>query len=101
VPGPVARAPAPVSALSDGARCPLRELRVLGRRPPASVGHHNRLVERKVAELGGIKSLYSDSYYERDAFWRIYDETAYRALTRKYDPAGRFPDLYEKCVLRR
>ncbi|MDX1410070.1 MAG: FAD-binding oxidoreductase, partial [Saprospiraceae bacterium] len=29
-------------------------------------GHFNRLVEDKVDELGGIKSLYSDAYYERD-----------------------------------
>ena len=71
------------------------------RRPaPFPNGHHNRLIERKVAELGGIKSLYSDSYFERDEFWGIYNRPAYDALKRKYDPSGRFRDLYEKCVLR-
>jgi FAD/FMN-containing dehydrogenase len=70
------------------------------RRAPFPRGRHNRLIERKVAELGGIKSLYSDSYFERDEFWKIYDRPAYSALKRKYDPAGRFPDLYDKCVLR-
>jgi FAD/FMN-containing dehydrogenase len=63
-------------------------------------GHHNRLVEAKVAALGGIKSLYSDSYYEPEEFWRIYDGEAYRALKSKYDPQGRARDLYQKCVLR-
>jgi FAD/FMN-containing dehydrogenase len=64
-------------------------------------GHFNRLIERKVAELGGIKSLYSDSFFPEDEFRRIYGGEAYAALKRKYDPAGAFPDLYEKCVLRR
>lgn len=74
---------------------------VVKRRAPLARGQLNRLIERKVGELGGIKSLYSDSYFERDEFWRIYNRPAYDALKRKYDPAGRFPDLYEKCVLRR
>jgi len=64
-------------------------------------GHFNRLVERKVAELGGIKSLYSDSYFPEDEFARTYGGEAYAALKRKYDPQGAFPTLYEKCVLRR
>jgi FAD/FMN-containing dehydrogenase len=64
-------------------------------RPP---GFLNRRIERKVAELSGIKSLYSDSFYTEDEFWSIYDGTAYRALKARYDPAGSLPDLYAKCV---
>ena len=45
-------------------------------------------------ELGGIKSLYSDSYYREDEFWAIYDGEAYAALKRKYDPQRRLGDLY-------
>ena len=63
-------------------------------------GHYNRKVERKVADLGGIKSLYSDSYYPEDEFWRIYNRPAYDALKRRYDPQGRFKNLYQKCVLK-
>ncbi len=63
-------------------------------------GHFNRLVERKVIELGGIKSLYSTSFYPRDEFWAIYGADAYRRLKQTYDPAGRLKDLYAKCVLR-
>lgn len=63
-------------------------------------GYYNRLVEDKVEELGGIKSLYSDSYYERDKFWNLYNQPAYRALKEKYDPQARLKDLYDKCVLR-
>jgi FAD/FMN-containing dehydrogenase len=63
-------------------------------------GHFNRLIERKVVKLGGIKSLYSESFFPRDEFQRLYGGEAYAALKRKYDPQGAFPELYEKCVLR-
>ncbi len=68
------------------------------RHPP---GHFNRKVEDKVGELGGIKSLYSDAYYDRETFWAIYNGPAYRRLKERYDPDGRLPDLYDKTVLRR
>ena len=63
-------------------------------------GHFNRLIERKVQELGGIKSLYSESYFSEDEFWRIYDRADYDRLKSRYDPHGRFKDLYQKTVLR-
>jgi len=63
-------------------------------------GHFNRRIEQKVAELGGIKSLYSDSFFPEAEFWNTYGGEAYRGLKAKYDPEGVFPDLYAKCVLR-
>src|SRR6266404_2357217 len=48
-------------------------------------GHFNRLIERKVAELGGIKSLYSDSYFSEDEFFGAYGGALHRELKRKYD----------------
>jgi FAD/FMN-containing dehydrogenase len=65
-----------------------------------AAGHFNRLIERKVVELGGIKSLYSDSYFPEDEFHRLYGGEAYQALKAKYDPAGAFPGLYQKVVLK-
>ena len=65
-----------------------------------SPGFFNRLIEHEVEALGGIKSLYSDSYYSRECFWRNYGGAGYRALKARYDPAGMFADLYEMCVLR-
>ncbi len=67
---------------------------------PLPEGHFNRLIERKLAELGGIKSLYSDSYFTLEEFSAIYDKPAYDKLKTKYDPKGRLSDLYRKCVLR-
>ena len=63
-------------------------------------GHFNRLIEKKVVELGGIKSLYSDSYFPEDEFKRLYGGEAYRRLKAKYDPDQAFPGLYAKCVLK-
>ncbi len=63
-------------------------------------GHFNRLVEREVLRLGGIKSLYSDSFFTREEFAAAYDIPAYEQLKAKYDPQGRMLGLYEKCVLR-
>ncbi len=64
-------------------------------------GHFNRLIERKVAELGGIKSLYSESYYTREKFDALYGGEAYRRLKATYDPQNRLRGLYDKCVLRK
>jgi FAD/FMN-containing dehydrogenase len=63
-------------------------------------GHFNRLVEREVARLGGVKSLYSDSYYSEEEFWTVFNRPAYQTLKQAYDPHGRFGDLYGKCVLK-
>ncbi|MBX3235710.1 MAG: FAD-binding oxidoreductase [Nitrospiraceae bacterium] len=64
-------------------------------------GYYNRMVEAKVRDLDGRKSLYSNSYYSREEFGRLYNEPAYRALKQRYDPTGRLKHLYDKCVLKR
>jgi len=73
---------------------------VVASRTPHEPGHFNRLVERKVVELGGIKSLYSDSLFTREEFAAAYRMQDYESLKRRYDPQGRLHGLYEKCVLR-
>ncbi len=70
-------------------------------REPHPPGHFNRLIEREVARLGGIKSLYSDSFFTREEFDAAYGGAAYAKLKARYDPAGRLGELYAKCVLRR
>ena len=63
-------------------------------------GHFNRLIEREVMRLGGIKSLYSDSYFTPQEFAQVYAMDQYRRLKDTYDPQSRMLGLYEKCVLR-
>jgi FAD/FMN-containing dehydrogenase len=63
-------------------------------------GHFNRLVESEVMRLGGIKSLYSDSFFTPVEFERAYDQPEYWRLKGRYDPLERAPNLYDKCVRR-
>ncbi|MEV6772508.1 FAD-binding oxidoreductase [Nocardia sp. NPDC051030] len=73
---------------------------------PTTVGQQegaaNRAIERRVSELDGHKSLYSDSYYDHDEFAGLYygGET-YAQLKQHYDPDSRLLDLYSKAVQRK
>ena len=64
-------------------------------------GHYNRMIERKIAELGGAKGLYSSSYYDKRDFLEYLRQGSLRHLKQTYDPDSVFPDLYAKCVERR
>ena len=67
--------------------------------PPGEAdGYHNRLIEEKVAELGGHKGLYSTSFYSEEEFWEHYNGPAYAELKHRYDAGGRLAGLYEKCA---
>ena len=55
----------------------------------AADGDVNRTIEQAVADAGGHKSLYSDAYYDRDTFDRLYGGAAYRAVKDRYDPDHR------------
>ena len=68
--------------------------------PDKAPGHFNRRVEGIVQELGGRKSLYSQSFFPEDEFWSLYNGTVYQHLKSKYDPQGAFGNLYRKTVLR-
>ncbi len=62
-------------------------------------GQYNRLIEKKVNEMGGRKSLYSDSYYTKEEFKIIHNYITYEKLKNRYDSEGILRDLYEKCCL--
>ncbi|MFI5781333.1 FAD-binding oxidoreductase [Nocardia sp. NPDC051570] len=64
-------------------------------------GAANRAIERKVSELDGHKSLYSDAYYDEDEFARLYGGDIYPELKKRYDPDHRLLDLYSKAVQRK
>lgn len=64
----------------------------------AGPGAFNRLVEQRVAELGGHKSLYSEAFYSREEFERLYGGPVPEQLKAIYDPDRRFPGLYDKTV---
>ena len=57
---------------------------------------YSELIERKTHELNGVKTLISRNHYDKETFWTIYNETLYRKIKKRTDPAGLFRDLYEK-----
>jgi FAD/FMN-containing dehydrogenase len=64
-------------------------------------GHTNKLIERKVSDLDGHKSLYSDAFYSQDEFYELYGGEVYKTVKKAYDPDSRLLDLYAKAVQRR
>ncbi|MFW8624241.1 FAD-binding oxidoreductase [Corynebacterium glutamicum] len=64
----------------------------------APEGAFNREIERVMAELGGHKSLYSEAFYTREDFEKLYGGTIPALLKKQWDPHSRFPGLYEKTV---
>ncbi|WP_341719228.1 FAD-binding oxidoreductase [Micromonospora sp. FIMYZ51] len=66
----------------------------------AADGDVNRAIEHAVSEAGGHKSLYSDAYYDRESFDRLYGGETWRAVRDRYDPEHRLTGLYEKAVAR-
>jgi FAD/FMN-containing dehydrogenase len=59
----------------------------------------HRMIEEKLRELGGIKTLISHNYYPEDEFWQIFNRKNYDAVKQVTDPRNVFRDLYGKmCV---
>ncbi|MQA63480.1 MAG: FAD-binding protein [Actinophytocola sp.] len=67
-------------------------------RPGERQSSRNAEIERVVSELAGHKSLYSTSYYSEAEFERLYNGGVQQKLKRRYDPGGRLPGWYDKCV---
>jgi FAD/FMN-containing dehydrogenase len=69
--------------------------------PGGADGDVNRAVEAEVTALGGHKSLYSDAYYDRETFDRLYGVANLSNVKKNTDPDDRLLGLYEKAVNRR
>ena len=53
-------------------------------------------IEKKVMELGGVKTLISRNHYTEDEFWQIYSKPRISAMKKRLDPQGVFPELYAR-----
>ncbi|MET0965175.1 MAG: FAD-binding oxidoreductase [Nakamurella sp.] len=71
-----------------------------GGAPGTPEGATNRIIEQRVTELGGHKSLYSDAYYSPEEFAELYGGETYAKLKAYYDPESRLLNLYDKAVRR-
>ena len=58
--------------------------------------NYHKLMEDKLRELGGIKTLISHNYYTPDEFWATWNRENYQAVKALTDPDNIFRDLYTK-----
>jgi len=58
--------------------------------------NYYRLLEQKLQELHGIKTLISYNYYPEDEFWTIFNRPNFQAVKAITDPDNIFRNLYEK-----
>jgi FAD/FMN-containing dehydrogenase len=71
------------------------DIAIYGMKQRAGVDAH-RMIERKLKQLGGIKTLISHNYYSRDEFWSVWNKRNYDTVKRITDPDNVFRDLYTK-----
>ncbi|KAK1755711.1 alpha/beta hydrolase fold-domain-containing protein [Echria macrotheca] len=70
-----------------------------GPNDPRKFVEKNRALEKKVAELGGMKWLYAHTYYPADEFWGMYGGRGwYDALRQKYK-ASTLPTVHDKVFV--
>lgn len=55
-----------------------------------------RILEEKLMDTGGIKTLISGNYYTESEFWKIWNKDNYDRIKRQTDPENIFRDLYTK-----
>ena len=71
------------------------DLAVYGMRQRDERNAH-RMMEEKLRELGGIKTLIAHNYYPEAEFWQIFNKPNYDAVKAITDPKNLFRDLYTK-----
>ncbi len=71
------------------------DLAIYGMRQTGDKNYH-RLIEEKLRELGGIKTLIAHNYYPEAEFWTIWNKRNYDAVKAIVDPGNLFRDLYTK-----
>jgi FAD/FMN-containing dehydrogenase len=58
--------------------------------------NYHRLMEEKLRDLGGIKTLIAHNYYPEPEFWTLWNRRNFEAVKAKTDPKNLLRDLYEK-----
>jgi hypothetical protein len=58
--------------------------------------NYYRLMEEKLKELNGVKTLISYNYYREDEFWEIFNRKNFETVKAITDPDNIFRNLYQK-----
>jgi FAD/FMN-containing dehydrogenase len=72
------------------------DLAIYGMKQPDDGRNYHALMEAKLKEIGGMKTLISHNYYSPEMFWSIWNKPRYDAVKAITDPKNRFRDLYTK-----
>jgi FAD/FMN-containing dehydrogenase len=72
------------------------DIAIYGMKQPRGGPNYYRLIEEKLFELGGMKTLISHNYYAEDEFWRTWNKPNYDRAKAIADPNNVFRDLYTK-----
>ena len=58
--------------------------------------NYYKMIEDKLLEIGGIKTLISSNYYTEEEFWKTWNRENYHAVKQITDPNNIFRNLYTK-----
>ena len=67
--------------------------------PTENPEYYYRMIEKKLFELGAIKTLISGNFYSEVEFWQIWNKKNYDQVKDRTDPDNIFRGLYEKTCL--
>ena len=66
------------------------DLAIYGMKQPKDGRNYHKLMEDKLLELGGMKTLIAHNYYSKEEFWTIYNRANYDAVKARTDPKNLF-----------
>ena len=58
--------------------------------------NYYEMFEKKLAQIGGLKTLITPNFYSESDFWKVWNKQNYDAVKRITDPDNIFRDLYTK-----
>jgi len=71
------------------------DIAIYGMRQRGETNYY-RLMEEKLREIGGVKTLISYNYYDEDEFWQVFHRDNFETVKAITDPDNIFRNLYEK-----
>jgi len=58
--------------------------------------NYHKIMEDKLLEIGGLKTLISHNYFSEEDFWKIWNRENYAKVKAITDPDNIFRDFYRK-----
>jgi hypothetical protein len=72
------------------------DIAIYGMKQPPDGRNYYKLLEDKLTEIGGVKTLISYNYYSEAEFWKTFNRENFEAVKKRTDPNNIFRGFYEK-----